>query len=292
MGVMNTTWVEGPFSWPWRVEVWLPIFLWWVAYTAGWWRLRRRGSKQLADFVSLALHTGSVLAVLVALQTPVYSLSRYLFSVNMAHHMLLIMVAPPLFWLARPFPILVWALPRTVRLRLPKILARGRRVRQGLAYITAPGPIWLLFAGTFWTWHTPEFYEAAMRRQVLEDLQHFTFFATALLFWWHVVAAAPHIHGRISYGWRVAYVLATLVQNTVLAVAITFASNLWYSYYTEVPRLWGTTPINDQRLGGAIMWVPGGMMYGIAAVVLLYKIISAEEKKPPLPEEYWTSTFQ
>ena len=289
---MNVTWVEGPYSWPWRFVVWVPLLLWWGIYALGWWRLYQRGCRRLATIGRLGLHTLAVLAVFAALQTPLYSLSRYLFSINMAHHMLLIMVAPPLFWLARPFPFMVWAFPRALRRLLPALLARNRTARTAFRYVTAPGVSWLLFAGTFWTWHTPEFYDAAMRRQGLEDLQHLTFLVTGLLFWWHVTAAAPHIHGRIGYGWRIAYVMAALVQNTILAVAITFAGNLWYTYYTTVPRLWDLPPLNDQRLGGAIMWVPGGMMYGIAAVALLYRIISAEEKKPPMPEEYWTSAFQ
>ncbi len=276
-----------PFTWPWRWEVALPLALWAGLYTAGWYRLYRRGHRRLASWWALAVHTAAVLAVVLALLTPVYTWSRYLFSVNMAHHMLLLMVAPPLFWLARPFPILLWTLPRGVRQRLPRGLASGRAVREAIRWLTNPGLAWLVFAATFWTWHTPEMYNAAMRRLFLEDLQHATFFFTALLFWWHVVAAAPRWHGRISYGWRIGYVMAALAQNEILAVAITFANTLWYTYYQEVPRLWGLSPLDDQRLGGAIMWVPGGMMYGIAAVVLLYKIIAAEEKKPPLPEEYW-----
>jgi cytochrome c oxidase assembly factor CtaG len=37
---------------------------------------------------------------------------------------------------------------------------------------------------------------------------------------------------------------------------------------TRAAAEWGLTPLEDQQLAGLIMWVPGGLVYAVAALAL------------------------
>ena len=60
--------------------------------------------------------------------------------------------------------------------------------------------VWLAFIIVYIGWHDPNAYNAALTYPLVHDLQHVTFFASAMLFWWHVIAAGPRIHGRFPIG--------------------------------------------------------------------------------------------
>jgi putative membrane protein len=72
-------------------------------------------------------------------------------------------------------------------------------------------------------------------------------------------------------------------------VVLAFATEPIYTYYLAVPRLWGLSVMADQQIGGVIMWVPGSMMYIIAALILLSRLLDNEDNKPVLPEKAWGS---
>jgi putative membrane protein len=110
-----------------------------------------------------------------------------------------------------------------------------------------------------------------------------------MLFWWHVIGAPPRIHKRLSRGARIAYVLAAVPPNMAAGATIAFSGQPIYTYYTAVPRLWGITVLQDQMLGGIIMWIPGSMMYIIAALILVARWMQAEEAKQPLPDAQWAT---
>jgi cytochrome c oxidase assembly factor CtaG len=128
-------------------------------------------------------------------------------------------------------------------------------------------------------WHTPAAYDAALRHEIFHILEHTSYFVTAMLFWWHVSGSAPRLHGRLSYGLRIAYLLSALVPNEILGVVISLAGQPIYKHYLGVPRVSGLSVMDDQTLGGALMWVPGGMMYALGAVVLLARMLDEEEKE-------------
>jgi putative membrane protein len=110
-----------------------------------------------------------------------------------------------------------------------------------------------------------------------------------MLFWWHVTNAAPHIHKPLPRGARIAFLLAAVPPNMAAGAVIAFSGAPIYAYYTAVPRPWGLSVMQDQMLGGIIMWIPGSMMYIIAALVLVAHWLQDEEQKPPMPEEVWSS---
>ena len=155
--------------------------------------------------------------------------------------------------------------------------------RRVAAALTTPGLVWLYFVAALVGWHDPNAYNLTLVSELVHDLEHLTFFGTAMLFWWHVIGAAPHIHRRLSRGVRIGYVLSVVPPNALTGMAIAFASEPIYTYYTTVPRLGSMTVMQDQMLGGVIMWIPGSMMYIIAALVLIALVISGPGRQPTRP---------
>ena len=255
-------------SWEWRPLVVAILVTLSVVYTWGWMRLRKRKSR-LANGLRLASYYGGLLALALSLLSPIDWLGGQLFFMHMIQHMLSIMVAAPLLWLASPFPVALWGLPHAIRKQTSLFLASPSPFRQILALLTGAPIAWFLFIGVYLGWHEPAAYNLALRRDGVHDLEHITFFLTALLFWWHVIGGAPYIHKRLPSWGCAAYALAAIPPNMIAGVTISFASSVIYTYYESVPRIWGIDILTDQRIGGAIMWIPGSMMFLIAAVLTL-----------------------
>jgi len=96
---------------------------------------------------------------------------------------------------------------------------------------------WLLYMVILWGWHLPGPYQAALRDDVLHNVQHLSFFASALLFWWPLINPAPRLRGHIPYGFRIVYVIAAVVPTMLPVMSIVlFAQEVFYPHYTTVPR--------------------------------------------------------
>lgn len=269
--------------WEWRPEVLAVLITLGVMYTLGWQRLRRRSTqRRLATRLRLASYLGGLLIIAASLMSPIDILGSQLFFMHMVQHTQVIMFAAPLLWLANPFPFMLWALPSAPRLWVAGLFMRDSSFRRMLAAATRPGVSWLTFIIVYLGWHDATAYNAALTYSWVHDIQHITFFGAAMLFWWHVIGAAPRIHGHFP-GWaRMAYLIAAVPPNMLVGLSIAFSSEIIYTYYLSVPRIWGFTTLEDQMLSGAIMWIPGSMMFIIAALVVLATLFYKEDQ--PLPE--------
>jgi putative membrane protein len=203
------------------------------------------------------------------------------------------MIAPPLLLVANPMAFILWGLPTAWRRKagkgLSRLLHREGAFRRGLHSATTMGIVWMAWTVSLVGWHDPNAYNAALIYDWVHDLEHLTFFLTGMLFWWHVTGAGPRIHKQVSLIGRIVFVLSAIPPNMLLGVTLAFASEPIYTYYTAVPRITSLSVIDDQRVGGFIMWVPGSMMYIIAALILVAKLLQGEENKPPLPETKWAN---
>ena len=207
----------------------------------------------------------------------------------MIQHLLLIMIAPPLLLIANPMPFILWGLPTKWRLKsghgIAYLLQREGSIRHGIRVATGAGVVWLVWTIAVIGWHDPIMYNAALRSEFVHDLEHLTFFTASMIFWWLVTGAGPHIHKQFGHIGRVVFVLAAVPPNMALGLVLAFAGTVIYSYYEAVPRLWGIDAVTDQRIGGVIMWIPGSMMFIIAALVLIAQMLHEEDAKPVLTEK-------
>ncbi|HLJ58199.1 MAG TPA: cytochrome c oxidase assembly protein [bacterium] len=200
---------------------------------------------------------GGVAVLLLALNSPLDGLGdRYLFSVHMLQHMLLMLVVPPLLLLGIPPE---WA---RAALRVPAL----RRAEGGLGH---PVAAWVLGIGTMCAWHVPVLYNAALAHGLVHVAQHLSFLVTSTIFWWPV--CAPLAEARLPALGAVVYLLAAALASSGLGIVLTFSPPGLYPAYLHpadpqglLPTIrggWGLSPAADQQLGGLLMWVPGGLVY-------------------------------
>jgi hypothetical protein len=126
-------------------------------------------------------------------------------------------------------------------------------VRALFAACTAPASATLLHALALWLWHVPALFVHALASEPVHVLQHACFFASALAFWWAMFGGAARAPGPAS----LACLFATMLHTGALGALLTFAPTAWYAR-PAAARVFGLTPLEDQQLGGLIMWVPGG----------------------------------
>jgi cytochrome c oxidase assembly factor CtaG len=269
-------------AWSWRPDVLFVLVMLGTAYTIGWCRMRKRRFRRARRWRALAYVAG-LGAVGLALISPVDRLASLSFLVHMVQHELLIMVAPPLLLLADPLPILLWGLPRKLRLGVRHLLARGAMVRRIFYSATWMPVAWGVYVFNLWMWHLPDAYEAALRNHLLHDLEHVTFFGTALLFWWPIINPAPRLHGQIAYGFRILYIIAAAFQNAALGFVIAVTDRVLYPSYASATRPWELSPLDDQAFGGSIM-SEAAMMFLIPLLVLVTQWLNDEERRTYLRE--------
>lgn len=128
-----------------------------------------------------------------------------------------------------------------------------------------------LHAVAIWAWHAPVLFDAAVTNVTLHRLQHLSFFATAVLFWWSVL-------WRSDRGVAAWHLFVTMLHTSVLGALMALAPHVLYVAQTRVSEEWGMTPLEDQQLAGMVMWIPAGTVYVGAALALLALWISTSGK--------------
>jgi putative membrane protein len=217
---------------------------------------------------------GGWIALVLATISPLDALGAELFSAHMVQHELMMLVAAPLLVLGRPYAPMIWGLPRGLRPWIGRAVAapRLRRVALALGTPTAAGAI---HAVLLWGWHAPALFQAARERRWVHDLQHVGFFGSALLFWWAIFRAGSV---REHVGAALLWLFTTLLHTSVLGALLAFSGRAWYPGYEASAPAWGLTALQDQQLGGLIMWVPGGLVYLVVGLALLAPVLSMAER--------------
>ena len=215
------------------------------------------------------------LVLALSLLSPMHALGGVLFSAHMAQHELLMTVATPLLVLGRPLIPFVWALSPKWR-RVTGRWSAARWFAVPWEALTHPVTAFLLHAAAIWVWHLPSLYDATVSSEVMHAAQHASFVVTALLFWWVVLRPSPARGGTAA---AIALLFGTVMHTGALGAVLTLSSRVLYTVYTSTTGAWGFTPIQDQQVGGLIMWVPGGIVYVIAALWLVVRLFRESEQR-------------
>lgn len=261
---------HGP-GWTLSPELLIPLALTFAIYLTGWVRLSRRASSPPAGR-ALFLSGWAVLALSVL--SPLHEAGERSFTMHMIEHELIMLVSTLLLAASSAGGVLAWGLPKPLRTSLGgSWKAPLQRLWKRL---TEPVTATAVQAVLLWLWHAPMLFDRALDSFGWHIAQHATFFASSLLFWW----AMLHPRDRGSgYGVSAACLFATTLVGGALGALMSFSASPWYAEYaamgmTGVLQL---DPLTDQRLAGLIMWIPGGLVHGAAALVLAYKWLKASE---------------
>jgi putative membrane protein len=200
------------------------------------------------------------LILCVALMPPLDGMGERSFAAHMVQHELLMAIAAPLLVLGRPLEAWAWALAPAWRSHV-RALTHSNWFAAAWHAITQPLAAWMLHAIAVWAWHVPALFEAALASTAVHILQHTSFLGTALLFWWSVFDRRP----RNTGGAALASLFTTMGHTGALGALLTFGARLWYRSYAGA---FGLTALEDQQLGGLIMWGPASLAYLAAALVI------------------------
>lgn len=257
--------------WTWERSITLPLALWAVWYLVG---SVRRGHRTGLRPRHAAFWLGW-LSLAAALISPLHQLGDSLFSAHMLQHEILILVAAPLIAASHSSVTLLYVLPPYARRFVGRRVADIER-HPIVAMCTGPLASWLLHAIALWGWHLPLLYQATVTSEFVHALQHLSFFLTGLIFW-----SALFGSGRkhMSYGAATLYTFGTAVHCSALGALLTFSTVLWYPIYADRTSGWHLTPLQDQQLGGLLMWVPSGVVFIAIGIVLFAGWIQSAEKR-------------
>jgi putative membrane protein len=269
-------------AWNWEPLIVLSLTLGAWIYARGLQVLRQRpglrgaGSRQTALGWRAASFTMGLIMLFLALISPLEALGAALFSAHMLQHILLIVVAPPLLILGVPLSSFLLGLSPSVRNLLGRRWRRAEWLRATWRTLTQPLVPWSLHTLSLWVWHVPMLYEAALQNDGIHLLEHLSFLGTALLFWWKLM----HPDGRMTLGagFAILALFTMTLQGGLLGALITFAPTPWYTVYVNTTQSWGLTPLQDQQLAGAIMWIPAGAVYTLAALHLVMIRLASIER--------------
>jgi putative membrane protein len=244
----------------------VPLGLALIIYLVGWRRLSTRASKPVRPTLFLA--GWAVLAL--SLTSPLHEAGERSFTMHMIEHELIMLVATLLLAASGAGGVLAWGLPRALRLSLARSWTSP--VQSLWRKLTEPVTATLIQSVVMWVWHAPALFDRALESSGWHIAQHASFFVSALLFWWAM------LHPRGGYGVSAACLFVTSLIGGALGALMSLSSSPWYSDYAAMGMTGiGLDPVDDQRLAGLIMWIPGGMVHGVAALVLFYKWLKSSE---------------
>src|SRR3984893_1249973 len=222
-------------------------------------------SAQRGDLARARWFVAGVAVMLLALMSPLDTLGdEYLFSAHMLQHLLLELAVPPLLLLG-------------ITPRLARAVVDCRPLGQIERVLGNPLMAWTLGIATLALWHLPRLFDAALGNEYIHILEHLCFMATAVIFWWPILAPLPQC--RLPPLWAQVYLLGGAMANSLLGIWLTFApAGLYAPYLHPADSLhvaallrigWGLTPALDQEVGGLLMWVAGGFVF-LAVMVVLF----------------------
>jgi cytochrome c oxidase assembly factor CtaG len=274
---VSITSLLGAWELPWPVLVGSALAL--ALFAQGFARLRARGRSDHAGWSRAVLFTLGIAVLTLALVSPLDAIGDdYLISAHMLQHALLGDVAPALLVVSVRGPLTFFILPRP----LLRAIASRRPLRALVAFIVRPTTSFALWALAIALWHVPRFYDAALERQWLHDLQHLSFVVVGTLVWIQLVD--PARRGALDIGGRVLYAGALFAVTHLAVHPVLFAGRALYAPYVEQPdRLFGLSPLADQHWAGIVMTVEQVVTLGTFLLVLLGPGFLRRRRQQPVP---------
>jgi len=208
------------------------------------------------------LFGAGIASAYIALQSPIdKGGDEYLLSIHMVQHLILMMVSPPLVLLGlagmRPLPAGV-----------------APRWRALWSLVTRPWPATFIFNLVLLIWHIPSWYDATLTTDWIHILEHLTFIAVGLVFWWPVVDPMRVHHGRpVSPFVKMSMLVIAGIPPTVLGFLFALVGTPVYDFYARAPRLWGMSAVLDQQVAGVIMFGLGNIVYFVAISIIFLRLL-------------------
>ena len=252
--------------WAWQVtpDIAIATLIPAALYASGMYRLRGRGASPSAW--RNASFFGGLALIFLALQSPLDAVADHSFFVHQIQHLLL-HAGPMLVMLAAPQGALLAGSPAALRRYVIGPLTAAKPLRAAFGFLTRPAIATTLLVASVYFWQWPSYHDLAVRVEGVHYVMHVSMLAAALLFFWTVFDPRPAPWG-VGAPARMLMVWTALTAGMLLGALTTFKESVLYGAY-EAGRLRGLDALADERLGGLVMWIPGCMVYVVAALVVL-----------------------
>jgi putative membrane protein len=268
-----------PFS-PWAID---PVaigllVLFGLIYWRGSSRLRRRKGKVSGRWHRRNLFFwGGWFALVLALGSPLDPLGEELFSAHMVQHEVMMLIAGPLLVLSRPSAALLRGMPKAMQKSVGTAIRRWSlgRFWNGLM---SPTGAWTVHAIGLWGWHIPFLFSLSVENTWVHALQHLSFLWISLIFWYALFRPR-----QLNAAVGVIYLFTTAIHASLLGALLTFSPHVWYSPYLRTASSWGLTALEDQQLGGLIMWMPAGTAFVVAGLWSLNRLMRVSDSAYSAP---------
>lgn len=235
------------------------------------WRGSRHGLVE--ERWRIAAFFGGLLALFIALISPVERLADHIFAVHQVEHMLLRTVAPMLLFLSRPQAAMVRGLPDGVS----KFFAGTGWLRGLVDALRFPPLATFLFLLASYFWMLPRFHDMAILDEPIHYMWHISLLVTGLIFFSVIFDRRTAPQGP-GLGTRLGMFVFAALGNIVLGAFLTFKTVPLYPAYLALGHMWHVSMLTDEQTGGIIMWIPGTMMFAISAIVVIHRWGSEEER--------------
>jgi putative membrane protein len=245
-------------------------------YVTRWRRVRAQGGlrgQREAPVGALLSFLGGLLAMFVALISPVDRLADQAFTMHMVQHVLLLDIAP------------IGLVCGLTKVLLRPVTHRLQRLEESAGVLSHPVFAVALYVGLMWGWHVPALYDAALAHPLIHIFEHVCFLSAGLLYWWHLLGPIRSRHRLTEMG-AVVYMLATKLLVGLLGIGLTFAPEPLYAFYQHQAPIWGLTPTEDESLAGGVMAFEQSVVMGIALVWLFVNALTASDAAERRAERY------
>jgi len=240
-----------------------------IVYFRGWFHLRH--TNAISPWRAGAFFAG-LLCIWIAASSPLAELDEQLLSVHMIQHLLLMTAAPPLLLLGSPALPLLHGLPKFAMRSAVGPLLRFPLVQHIGHTLANPVFCWFAAAGVLVGWHVPSAFALGMSSEPWHHVEHATFLAAGLIFWWPVIPSWPSVS---QPQWStVLYLFLATLPCDALSAFLTFCDRVVYPAYLTAPRRFDISPLADQQFAGALMWVCVTFAYLVPAAAITTRLLS------------------
>jgi cytochrome c oxidase assembly factor CtaG len=196
-----------------------------------------------------------------------------LFWDHMVQHLLLIMVAAPLFALGSPLDLAWRATSGTAHLVVTEAL------RSPVAkFFGHPAVAFVLYAVLIPVSHLTSWYNLTLEHENVHNAEHLAFLVVGYLFWRQVFGSDPNAY-RLHPALQFFYLFLAIPIDTFTGLSLAGASHEIFPAYFVTHRAWGPSYVNDLHIGGSIMWVVGDTLMLWPMIPVALRWMHMEERR-------------
>jgi len=259
---------------------WDPVILFFLGMTV----MYIRGLRSFKDPLPIkkwqvASFFIGMIILIAAMIPPIDPLSDQLFFVHMIQHLMISSLGIPLILFGVPFFIVLRGMPPWFKKNIYIPLLKVKPLNAAFDGLSKPLIALIVYQSNYWFWHIPRFYNLALLNDWFHLLQHACFAFSAMMLWRNIIDPHP-IKAPLSLPARILYIGSVMASGVILSAFLTFSDNVLYAYQGRpLPGWWVWNHLEDQRLGGLIMWVPGEFLNLLAMTAIFFVWAHREQSK-------------